>query len=68
MQERFWIMMPRSRVDGYHQFRGLYYLVFREAPQTSTLGTLGTSNINKDNKFNNLKNQNIPMNTASNPE
>jgi hypothetical protein len=61
-------MMPRNLVDGYHQFREIYYLVFREESQTSTLGTLGTSNINMDNKFNNFKNQNIPMNTASNPE
>jgi len=58
-------MMMRSLVDGYHRFRGIYYLVFREEPQISPLGTLGASNINKGNKFNNFKNQNIPINKAS---
>jgi hypothetical protein len=61
-------MMPRSLVDGYHQFRGIYYLVFREEPQISTMGTLEASNINNGNKFSKFKNQNIPINTASHPE
>jgi hypothetical protein len=61
------IMIPRSLVDDNHQFRGIYYLVFRGKHQISTLGTLGASN-NNGNKFNNFKIQNIPTNTASHPE
>jgi hypothetical protein len=61
-------MVQRSLVDGYHQFRGIYDLVFRGEPQISILGTLGASNINKGNNFNNVKNQNTPINTASHLE
>jgi len=45
-----------------------YITLFSRKNHISTLGTLGNSNINMGNKFNNFKNQNIPMHTASNPE